>query len=83
MPVPGRSSTRSCSTPPSIPSRRPPQRILRAEHDWLDPAWVERTFADINLLVLEGDAAALAKHVSELSDARVTRAAGDGARVVP
>ena len=36
---------------------------------------MERTFADINLLVLEGDAAALAKHVAELSGARVTRAA--------
>jgi FlaA1/EpsC-like NDP-sugar epimerase len=59
------------------PQPTPAQRILRADHDRLDPEWVQRTFADINLLVLEGDAAALAKHVSELSGTRVTRAAGD------
>jgi FlaA1/EpsC-like NDP-sugar epimerase len=65
------------------PQPTPAERILRASHEWLDPAWVQRTFADINLLVLEGDAAALAKHVSELSGARVTRAAGDGAGLAP
>ena len=54
------------------PQPTPVQRIQRASHDRLDPAWVDRTFADINLLVLEGDAAALAKTVSELSGARVT-----------
>jgi FlaA1/EpsC-like NDP-sugar epimerase len=65
------------------PQPTPAERILRAGHDWLDPAWVQQTFADINLLVLEGDAAALAKHVSELSGARVTRPSGDGAGVAP
>src|SRR5947209_12646630 len=40
------------------------QKILRAERDPLDPAWVEHTFSQINLLVLEGDAAGLAEHVS-------------------
>ena len=59
------------------PQPTPAQRILRADHDRLDPEWVQRTFAEINLLVLEGDAAALAKHVAELSGTRVTRAAGD------
>jgi FlaA1/EpsC-like NDP-sugar epimerase len=54
------------------PQLTPVQRIQRASHDRLDPIWVDRTFADINLLVLEGDAAALAKTVSELSGARVT-----------
>jgi FlaA1/EpsC-like NDP-sugar epimerase len=54
------------------PQPTPAQRIQRAGHDPLDPDWVERTFVDINLLVLEGDAAALAKHVSDLSGARVT-----------
>jgi FlaA1/EpsC-like NDP-sugar epimerase len=63
------------------PQPTPAERIVRASHDWLDPAWVERTFAEINLLVLEGDPAALAKHVSDLSDARVTRASGQSARV--
>ena len=59
----------------------PAPRIQRAEHDALDPAWVQRIFADINLLVLEGDASALAQHVSDLSGARVTLASGDDAGV--
>ncbi len=50
------------------------QKILRAERARLDPAWVKETFDHINLLVLEGDAAALAEHVSKL-DAQ--RAAGN------
>ena len=49
------------------------QKIIRAERAPLDPAWVKETFDHINLLVLEGDAAALAEHVSKL-DAQ--RAAG-------
>ncbi len=69
--------------PSEHPQPTPAERILRAGHDWLDPAWVERTFAEINLLVLEGDVAALAKHVSELSRARVTRSEGQGAGVGP
>jgi FlaA1/EpsC-like NDP-sugar epimerase len=43
------------------------QKILRAEHDPLDPAWVRAIFDGINLLVLEGDAAALAAHVAKLA----------------
>ena len=65
------------------PQPTPAQRIQRASHDRLDPAWVEQTFADINLLVLEGDAATLAKTVSELSGARVTLSPGDGAALAP
>ncbi|HWD75340.1 MAG TPA: nucleoside-diphosphate sugar epimerase/dehydratase [Solirubrobacteraceae bacterium] len=65
------------------PQPTPAQRIQRASHDRLDPTWVEKTFAEINLLVLEGDAAALAKTVSELSGARVTLPAGDGAAMAP
>ena len=65
------------------PQPTPAPRIQRAGHDPLDPEWVERTFADINLLVLEGDAAALAKHVSDLSGARVTRSVDDGAGIAP
>ena len=59
------------------PQPTPVQRIQRASHDRLDPEWVDRTFAEINLLVLEGDAAALAKTVSELSGARVTLPSGE------
>jgi FlaA1/EpsC-like NDP-sugar epimerase len=50
----------------------PAQKILRAAREPLDPASVERIFGEINLLVLEGDAAALAKHVAKLSDSRLT-----------
>jgi hypothetical protein len=45
----------------------------------VDPAWVEQTFTELNLLVLEDDAAALAQHVSRL--ARDRHPAGErGAR---
>ncbi len=51
----------------------PSQKILRAERTRLDPAWVDETFDYINLLVLEGDAAALAEHVSKLDEERIAR----------
>jgi FlaA1/EpsC-like NDP-sugar epimerase len=50
----------------------PAPRIMRADHDPLDPVWVQQIFTDLNLLVLEGDASALAAHVFGLSDSRVT-----------
>jgi FlaA1/EpsC-like NDP-sugar epimerase len=46
------------------------QKIIRAQREPLDPAWVRETFDQINLLVLEGDAAALAEHVSKLDAQR-------------
>ncbi len=54
----------------------PAQKILRAEREPLDPVWVEETFAKINLLVLEGDAAVLAEHVAKLARARSSSPAG-------
>jgi FlaA1/EpsC-like NDP-sugar epimerase len=63
------------------PQPTPAQKILRAERDKLDPAWVEATFGDINLLVLEGDAAALAAEVSKLSNVRASASEGQDARV--
>jgi FlaA1/EpsC-like NDP-sugar epimerase len=59
----------------------PAQKILRAERDALDPEWVEGTFAKINLLVLEADAAGLAEHVAQLARGRATTADGPGARI--
>jgi FlaA1/EpsC-like NDP-sugar epimerase len=52
--------------------RRPTQseKILLAERAPLRPAAVETMFAEINLLVLEGDAAGLAAKVSELAAVR-------------
>jgi FlaA1/EpsC-like NDP-sugar epimerase len=52
------------------PQPTPAEKILRAERPRLDPAWVERTFGEINLFVLEDDAAALAAKVAELSAVR-------------
>jgi FlaA1/EpsC-like NDP-sugar epimerase len=57
------------------------QKIMRADHDPLDPAWVKEIFSQINLLVLEGDAAGLAEHVSRLSDRRSAEAADPDARI--
>jgi FlaA1/EpsC-like NDP-sugar epimerase len=59
----------------------PAQKILRAEHEPLDPEWVEETFEKINLLVLEGDAAVLAQHVAMLARARTTGPSGQDARI--
>jgi FlaA1/EpsC-like NDP-sugar epimerase len=55
------------------------QKITRAERERLDPQWVRDTFDHINLLVLEGDAAALAEHVSKLDAQRASLGAGSGA----
>jgi FlaA1/EpsC-like NDP-sugar epimerase len=52
------------------PQPTPAEKIVRAERDVLDADWVESTFAEINLLVLEGDAAALAAKVSDLAAVR-------------
>ena len=59
------------------PQPTPAEKIMRAEHDRLDPGWVEATFDRINLLVLEGDAAGLASRVAGLASVR----ASPGARV--
>jgi FlaA1/EpsC-like NDP-sugar epimerase len=50
----------------------PAEKILRADRDALDPATVETMFDEVGLLVLEGDAAALAAKVSELTELRAS-----------
>jgi FlaA1/EpsC-like NDP-sugar epimerase len=72
---PGEKLHEDLFNPYERPQPTPAQKIVRAQRDALDPAWVEQTFTDINLLVLEGDAAALAQRVSKL--ARTRLAAGD------
>jgi FlaA1/EpsC-like NDP-sugar epimerase len=57
------------------------QKIFRAEHEPLDPDWVEETFEKINLLVLEGDSAVLAQHVGMLARARTIGPSGHDARI--
>jgi len=51
--------------------RTPAEKISRAERDRLDPGVVAEMFDQIQLLVLEGDAAGLAAKVAELSSVRV------------
>ncbi len=50
----------------------PAQKINRADRDQLDPETVKEMFDQINLLVLNGDAAGLAAKVAELSAVRAT-----------
>jgi FlaA1/EpsC-like NDP-sugar epimerase len=52
------------------PETTPAAKILRAVRPAIDPAWVEETFSQIGLLVLEGDAATLAAAVAELAAVR-------------
>jgi FlaA1/EpsC-like NDP-sugar epimerase len=60
----------------------PAEKILRAERDRLDPQTVETMFDEVSLLVLEGDAAALAAKVSELSELRNIAGGGGSGQVV-
>ena len=69
---PGEKFEEDLFNPYERPQPTPAQRIVRAEHEPLDPAWVERTFAEVNLLVLESDAAALSDRVSRLARARIS-----------
>src|SRR5262249_61638099 len=63
---PGEKFHEDLFNPYERPQPTPAQKIVRAEREPLDPQWTAQTFADINLLVLEGDAAALAENVSKL-----------------
>ncbi len=67
---PGEKLHEELFNPHERPQPTPAQRILRADRPPLDPAWVEETFDQIGLLVLEGDAAALAARVGELMAGR-------------
>ena len=52
----------------------PAAKILRAVRPVIDPEWVEETFNQISLLVLEGDAATLAATVAQLAAVRAPAA---------
>jgi FlaA1/EpsC-like NDP-sugar epimerase len=69
---PGEKFHEDLFNPYERPQPTPAQRIVRADHEPLDPDWVERTFAEVNLLVLEADAAALTDRVSRLARARIS-----------
>jgi len=74
---PGEKLHEELFNPYERPQPTPAEKILRADRPRLDPDWVKRTFDQINLFVLEDDAAALAAKVSELSAVRM---ASDPAR---
>ena len=67
---PGEKFHEDLFNPYERPQPTPAQKIVRAEREPLDPEWVEEAFSRINLLVLEGDVAVLAEHVSQLAGAR-------------
>jgi FlaA1/EpsC-like NDP-sugar epimerase len=60
------------------PRQTSAEKILLAEREPLAVEAVESMFADVGLLVLEGDAAGLAAKVAELSAARLTSSPDDG-----
>jgi FlaA1/EpsC-like NDP-sugar epimerase len=68
---PGEKLHEELFNPHEHPQPTPAQKILRAHRDPVDPAWVEQTFTELNLLVLEDDAAALAQHVARLARGRL------------
>jgi FlaA1/EpsC-like NDP-sugar epimerase len=70
-PRPGEKIHEELFNPYETPRTTEAPRIQRAERPPLNPAWVEATFDDIGLLVLEGDATRLASLVSELALVRV------------
>jgi FlaA1/EpsC-like NDP-sugar epimerase len=73
---PGEKLHEELFNPYERPQPTPAEKILRADRPRLDPDWVERTFGEINLFVLEDDAAALAAKVGELSAVRTAVPAG-------
>jgi FlaA1/EpsC-like NDP-sugar epimerase len=76
---PGEKFYEDLFNPYERPQPTPAQKIQRAQRERFDPAWVERVFAEINLLVLEGDSAALADRVAKLAQVRSSEPlSGDG-----
>lgn len=73
---PGEKLHEELFNPYERPQPTPAEKILRAERDRLEPAEVDGMFDEIGLLVLEGDAAGLARKVSELSSFRRPPAIG-------
>ena len=69
-PRPGEKLHEELFNPYERPQPTPSQKLLRAERPRLDPGWEQDTFDQVNWLVLDGDAAALAAKVAELSAVR-------------
>jgi len=69
-PRPGEKYHEELFNPYERPLPTPSEKIQRADHARIDPAWEKETFDQVNWLVLDGDAAALAAKVSDLSAVR-------------
>jgi FlaA1/EpsC-like NDP-sugar epimerase len=69
-PRPGEKLHEELFNPYERPQPTPAQKIMRAEHPRLDPAWEQAIFDQVGWLVLDGDAAALAEKVAELAAVR-------------
>jgi FlaA1/EpsC-like NDP-sugar epimerase len=82
-PRPGEKLHEELFNPYERPEPTPAAKILRAARPAIDPAWVEETFDEISLLVLEGDAATLAAKVAELAAVRAALAAASAAPQEP
>ncbi|MGI8922213.1 MAG: polysaccharide biosynthesis protein, partial [Solirubrobacteraceae bacterium] len=67
---PGEKLHEELFNPYERPQPTPAAKIQRADRSRLDPDWLAETFDRVNLLVLEGDAAALAAAVGELASSR-------------
>ena len=78
----GRSCTRTCSTRYERPQPTSARRSCAPSASRSTPEVVEQMFAEINLLVLEGDAAALAAKVANLT-ARVRESVSAPVAVEP
>jgi FlaA1/EpsC-like NDP-sugar epimerase len=82
-PRPGEKLHEELFNPYERPQPTPAQKILRAQHPPLDPAWEKETFDQVGWLVLDGDAAALAAKVSALAAVRQVPPVFDPSAVVP
>jgi FlaA1/EpsC-like NDP-sugar epimerase len=78
-PRPGEKLHEELFNPYERPEETPASKILRAARPAVDPRWVEETFDEISLLVLEGDAARLAAKVAALAAVRANAAAASAA----
>jgi FlaA1/EpsC-like NDP-sugar epimerase len=65
---PGEKLHEELYNPHERPQPTPAEKIQRAAREPLEPETVDAMFQEINLLVLEGDAAGLARKVSELAE---------------
>jgi FlaA1/EpsC-like NDP-sugar epimerase len=70
---PGEKLHEDLFNPYERPRATPAEKILLAEREPLEAETVDRAFGEIGLLVLEGDAAGLARKVTELSELRDAR----------